>query len=272
MTAPQRILTERDGAVGWIRLNRPERLNAFADRMRDDLADALRAMDDDADIHCVIITGVGRAFSTGGDVSVMAEIIEADDIDRFEGLVRAGARIVHMIEAMRKPVIAAVNGPAAGAGACLALACDLRVASETASIGFTFVRVGLHPDWGGTYFLARLVGPAIAAECIYTGGMINAERGERLGLFNRVVPAAELETAAKGMAGQIAAGPAGVIGEAKRVLRRSVHSALDEILELEVEAQLHAFRSPDFREGIGAFLEKRAPRFNRKHPHGSTGP
>lgn len=271
MTGQPRILTERDGAVGWIRLNRPERLNAFADNMREELADALHAFDDDDDIHCVIITGVGRAFSTGGDVSVMAEIIQAEDAERFEGLVRAGAHVVRTIETLRKPVIAAVNGPAAGAGACLALACDLRVASETASIGFTFVRVGLHPDWGGTYFLARLVGPAIAAECIYTGGMINAERGERLGLFNRVVPAAELETAAKGIAGQIAAGPAEVISAAKRTLRRSVHSALDEILEMEVQAQLNAFRSPDFREGIGAFLEKRAPRFNRKHPHGNAG-
>lgn len=269
MTTQPRILTERDGAIGWIRLNRPERLNAFADRMRDDLADALRQMDEDPDVHCVIVIGAGRAFSTGGDVRVMAELIEKDDVVQFEKIVRAGAHVVNLIEHMQKPVIAAVNGPAAGAGACLALACDLRVASETASIGFTFVRVGLHPDWGGTYFLARLVGPAIAAECIYTGGMINAERGERLGLFNRVVPAAELETAAKGLAGQIAAGPAGVMKDAKRVLRRSVHSSLEEILELEVQAQLSAFRSSDFKEGIGAFLEKRAPRFNRRHGGGN---
>ena len=264
MTELPRILSERDGAIGWIRINRPERLNSFSERMRDDLADALRTLDGDPDIHCVIVTGVGRAFSTGGDVRVMAELIDAGDIASFEQLVRAGARIVKLIEHMKKPVIAAVNGPAAGAGACLALACDLRVASETASIGFTFVRVGLHPDWGGSYFLARLVGPAIAAESIYTGGMINAERGERLGLFNRVVPAAELETAVKGIAGQIAAGPAGVIAEAKQVLRRSIHSSLEEVLELEVQAQLHAFRSTDFREGITAFIEKRAPRFNRK--------
>jgi 2-(1,2-epoxy-1,2-dihydrophenyl)acetyl-CoA isomerase len=270
VTTQPRILVERDGGIGWIRLNRPERLNAFADRMRDDLADALRQMDDDADVHCVIVIGAGRAFSTGGDVRVMAELIEKDDVVQFEKIVRAGAHVVNLIEHMRKPVIAAVNGPAAGAGACLALACDLRIASETASIGFTFVRVGLHPDWGGTYFLARLVGPAIAAECIYTGGMINAERGERLGLFNRVVPAAELETAAKGLAGQIAAGPAGVMKDAKRVLRRSIHSSLEEILELEVQAQLSAFRSSDFKEGIGAFLEKRAPRFNRKHGGGGA--
>jgi 2-(1,2-epoxy-1,2-dihydrophenyl)acetyl-CoA isomerase len=258
-----RIVHERDGAVGWIRFNRPERLNAFAENMRYDLLAALRQFDRDADVRCVILTGVGRAFSTGGDISVMSEIIEARDRDRFEKLVRAGADVVQQIEAMTKPVIAAVNGAAAGAGACLALACDLRIASETASIGFTFLRVGLHPDWGGSYFLPRLVGAAAAAEFIYTGGMINAERGERLGLFNRVVPAAQLEPAARGFAGEIAAAPAGVVADAKRVLRRSVTTTLAEVLELEVEAQLHAFDSPNFREGITAFLQKRAPRFNR---------
>src|SRR5690606_35824308 len=150
-----------------------------------------------------------------------------------------------------------------GAGACLALACDLRIASETASIGFTFLRVGLHPDWGGSFFLPRLIGPAAAAEFIYTGGMINAERGERMGLFNRVVPAAQLEAAARGFAGEISASPAGVVADAKRAIRRRLSSALPDILEFEIESQLRAFATPDFREGITAFLEKRAPRFNR---------
>jgi 2-(1,2-epoxy-1,2-dihydrophenyl)acetyl-CoA isomerase len=271
MTKPDRILVEREGAIGWIRINRPERLNAFSGTMRKDLSAALEQMEADGDVHCVIVTGVGRAFSTGGDVRVMAELIAEDDIETFESIVRDGARVAAVIESMSKPVIAAVNGPAAGAGACLALACDLRIASETASIGFTFMRVGLHPDWGGSWFLPRLVGLAVAAESIYTGGMINAERGERLGLFNRVVPAAELDTAARGMAHQIAAGPAGVIADAKRVLRQSQTSTLSEVLELEVGAQLNAFRSPDFKEGITAFIEKRAPRFNRRN-HAAKAP
>ena len=125
------------------------------------------------------------------------------------------------------------------------------------------MRVGLHPDWGGSYFLPRLVGPAIAAELTYTGGMIGAERAERIGLFNRVVPAAELEPAARGLAGQIASAPAVPLAYAKRALRTSLNMTLDEVLELEVEAQLAAFASPDFREGITAFIEKRAPRFGR---------
>ncbi len=259
-----KVLVEAEGALGWIRINRPERLNAFAEGMRNDILAALETHERNSDVRCVIITGVGRAFSTGGDISVMSELVDANDEARFEALVRAGANVVSYIENMGKPVMAAVNGPAAGAGACLALACDLRVASETASIGLTFLRVGLHPDWGGSYFLPRLVGMAVAAEAIYTGGMINAERCERLGLFNRVVPAAELETAARGIAGQIAGAPAQVLADAKRALRHSSTAPLHEMLEMEVQAQLRAFRSDDFREGLHAFLEKRSPRFNRK--------
>ena len=266
------IRVERDGNLGWIRINRPDRLNAFAGDMRAELLRALEIMEQDADVRCVVITGVGRAFSTGGDISVMAEIIEQGDRQRFEQLVRTGADVVRQIDTMSKPVIAAVNGAAAGAGACLALACDLRIASETASIGFTFLRVGLHPDWGGSFFLPRLVGPAVAAEFILTGGMISAERGERLGLFNRVVAADDLEATARSLAGQIAAAPAGVVADAKRIVRRSLITDLPEVLELEVDAQLKAFDSPEFREGITAFLEKRTPRFHRSEVSGRGRP
>jgi len=259
-----RILAERDHAVGWVRLNRPERLNAFAGTMREDLAAALERMEEDEDVRCVVVTGVGRAFSTGGDIKFMQELIAAGDEAGFESLVRTGARVVTTIETMTKPVIAAVNGPAAGAGAGLALACDLRIASEAASIGMTFMRVGLHPDWGASYFLPRLIGLALASEAVYTGGMIGAARCEQIGLFNRVVPAGQLETVARGLAGQIAANPAQVLADTKRSLRRSLFAPLSEILEAEVEAQLRAFRSDDFREGINSFLEKRAARFNRK--------
>lgn len=258
------IIVERENNVGWIRINRPERLNAFSGTMREDLESRLAELEDDTTIRCVVITGSGRAFSTGGDITVMSEIIAADDIARFEHLVRAGAAIVRRINSMSKPVIAAVNGPAAGAGACLALACDVRIATDTATIGFTFTRVGLHPDWGGSYFLPLIVGDAVALELIYTAGMVGAERCERLGLFNRLVPAGELESAARGLAGQMAAGPSSVIAAARHVARGRFHAELEEVLELEVQAQLEAFKSSNFREGITAFLEKRAPRFNRE--------
>ena len=270
MTNDAKIVVEHDGDVGWIRINRPERLNAFGGTMREELLAALEELEADADIRCVIITGAGRAFSTGGDVTVMKELLEEHDRDRFEHLVRTGARVVAQIDSMTKPVIAAINGVAAGAGACLALACDMRIASESASIGFTFLRIGLHPDWGGTFFLPRLIGPAAAMEAILTGGMISAERGERLGLFNRVVPAAELEGAARGFAGELAASAAGVTAAAKRALRQSLNTPLQEMLELEVAAQLQAFDSPDAQEGITAFVNKRAPRFNRR-PHNGDG-
>ena len=258
------ILTERDGAVGRILLNRPERLNAFSGTMREDLATALAALDADPVIRAIIITGVGRAFSTGGDITVMRELVEGTDTERFDGLVRAGAEIVRVIDEMHTPVIAAINGPAAGAGACLALACDLRIVSESASIGFGFLRVGLHPDWGGSFYLPRLVGPALAMEFILTGGMISAERGERLGLFNRVVAPAELEPAARALAGQIAAAPENVVAAARHSLRHSLDMTLPEMLEREVEVQREAFQSPNFREGINSFLEKRAPRFHHR--------
>lgn len=258
------IYDERDGAVAWIRINRPDRLNAFSGTMRDELGTMLRQLDADDEIRCIIITGVGRAFSTGGDITVMSEILDEGDPARFEGLVRAGADVVRTIDEMTTPVIAAINGPAAGAGACLALACDLRVASESASLGLSFMRVGLHPDWGGTYFLPRLVGPALAAEFVLTGGVISAERAERLGLVNRVVSAAELEPAARGLAGQIASAPENVVRDARRLLRESLSLPLSAVLEREVEAQKAAFQSPNFREGITAFLGKRAPKFNRR--------
>lgn len=259
----ERIQVERDGPVGWIRINRPERLNAFSGEMRESLEAALGQLEADGTVRCLVITGVGRAFSTGGDIATMAELLAAGDEARFLALVRAGARIVERIHRMDKPVIAAVNGPAAGAGAGLALACDLRVASESASIGLSIVRVGLHPDWGASYFLPRIIGSALATELILTGGTIAAARAERLGIFNRVVPAAEVEPTARALAMQIAAGPQATVGRARRTLRRALEAELSEVLELEIEAQRVAFRSPDAREGFTAFLAKRAPRFGR---------
>ena len=257
------ILVERDGNLGWIRINRPERLNALVGDMREQIDAGLARLDADEAVRCVAITGVGRAFCTGGDVGYMAELAESNDADRFRELVDSGIRVIKRIDEMRKPVIAAVNGAAAGAGASLALACDIRIASQNASIGLTFTRIGLHPDWGGAYFLPRLIGSAVAAELIFTGGMINARRAERFGLVNKVVPADELESAVKGLAGQIAGGPPDVIADSKRTLRRSLAADLDEILAMEREAQIKAFESDDFEEGVQAFLEKRAPRFGR---------
>ena len=168
-----------------------------------------------------------------------------------------------MVEAP-KPVVAALNGPAAGGGANLALACDLRVASERAAIGQTFNRIGLHPDWGGTYFLPRLVGPAKAAELVFTGEMVDAAEAERIGLVNRVVPHERFRDEVDELAGTLAAKPALPMELGKRNLRESLSSSLEEMLDREVEAQMKCFHSADAREGIRAFLEKRDADFGRR--------
>jgi 2-(1,2-epoxy-1,2-dihydrophenyl)acetyl-CoA isomerase len=162
---------------------------------------------------------------------------------------------------MPKPVIASLNGPAAGGGANLALACDLRIASDRASIGQTFNRIGLHPDWGGTWLLPRLVGRARAAELFFFGDMIGADEALRMGLVNRVVPADELEAATRDWAVRLAAKPVLSLALAKQALQRSSRASLDEMLDFEAEAQDRCFRSHDALEGTRAFVEKRVPEF-----------
>ncbi|MDH3427768.1 MAG: enoyl-CoA hydratase-related protein, partial [Gemmatimonadota bacterium] len=183
--------------------------------------------------------------------------------------VEAGRRVITAIVEMRKPVIAALNGPAAGGGANLALACDLRIASDRASIGQTFNRIGLHPDWGGTWIVPRLVGPAKAAELFFLAEMIDAREAERIGLVNRVVPHEELEASADEWAHRLADKPALSLALAKQSIRRSFDSTLDEMLDYESDAQNRCFRSPDALEGTRAFVEKRPPNFTRSKDAGA---
>lgn len=257
------VLVEIDGAVGTLTLNRPEKLNALVGSMRDQIAAGLAALGENEAVRVVIVTGAGRAFCAGADVSYLARMIEEDAIDEARLLVEAGARVAHTITEMPKPVIAAINGAAAGAGTNLALACDLRIAAEGAVIGQTFNRIGLHPDWGATYFTPRLVGPARAAELFFLADMIDASEAERIGLVNKVVPANRLMDVTRDMAERLAAKPALPIRLAKQAVRRSLASNLDEMLEFEIAAQEACFRSEDAREGTRAFVEKREPRFNR---------
>jgi len=262
-TDTNEVLVEIDGAVGTLTLNRPERLNALIGSMRDQIADGLTALGEDETVRAVIVTGAGRAFCSGADVAYLNQLLEGDQIEEARLLAEAGIRVAHTIADMPKPVIAAINGAAAGAGTNLALACDIRIASEEAVIGQTFNRIGLHPDWGATYFTPRLVGPARAAELFFMGDLIEAAEAERIGLVNRVVPGDELMDSARGMAERLAAKPALPIRLAKRAVRMSLSSSLDEMLAYELEAQQACFRSEDAREGTRAFLEKREPRFNR---------
>lgn len=255
------VLLRREEAVAWITLNRPNRLNAFAGSMRDDLADALHQAGDDPNTRVVVITGAGRGFCAGADVEVMSDLLAREDADAFAELVDAGMRVVRRIRALRQPVVAALNGPAAGAGASLALACDVRIASDRASLGVTFNRIGLHPDWGATYFLPRLVGAGRAAEMILSARMVPADEAERIGLFQRVVPAEQFDDEVRQFASDLATKPPLALAAAKRTLEDSFASDLEAMLRTERKAQHACFRSADAREGIDAFEQKRAPEF-----------
>ncbi len=260
-TTGDEVLLRVEDGVAWVTLNRPDRLNAFAGTMRDQLHDALERADGDAAVRVVVITGAGRGFCTGADVEVMSDLLGRGDDATFGRLVEAGMRVVRRLRAMRVPVVAAVNGPAAGAGASLALACDVRLASSAASLGITFNRIGLHPDWGATYFLPRLVGPGRAAELVLSGRMVDAAEGERIGLFERVVPAEAFDAEVRRYVAELAAKPPLAVALARASLARSADADLDTMLATEGEAQLRCFRSADAREGIAAFHEKRRPAF-----------
>ena len=270
-SAEPHILVLRDGPVGRLVLNRPDRLNAFFGSMRDEIADGLEALAADDAIRVVVVTGRGRAFCAGADVGYMARLLEAKNYDEANALVEAGRRVVEAVTSMPKPVIAALNGPAAGGGANLALCCDLRLASDRASIGQTFNRIGLHPDWGGTWIVPRLVGAAKAAELFLFAEMISAEEACAMGLLNRVVPHDELERVTEEWAERLVAKPALPMALAKQALRRTWTSSLGDMLAFEAEAQERCFRSADASEGIRAFTEKRSPRFGREGAP-NTGP
>jgi 2-(1,2-epoxy-1,2-dihydrophenyl)acetyl-CoA isomerase len=253
-------VAERDRIV-TITLNRPERLNALFGYMRRDLAEALEEAGSDPEVRVVVLTGAGRASCAGGDVHFMAQLVERGDEEEFARLLGAARRVILGIRQMTKPVIASINGAASGAGFNLALACDLRIASADATFSQSFVKLGFHPDWGGTYFLPRMVPSNIACELFFLGDSIDAQQALRLGLINRVVAPAELESETRKLAKRLRDGPAVSIAAAKHAVYASEHDSLEQMLQYEVDAQLRCFETKDGREGVRAFLEKRPPRF-----------
>jgi 2-(1,2-epoxy-1,2-dihydrophenyl)acetyl-CoA isomerase len=257
----EHILVSEAEGIATITLNRPDKLNAFIGHMRRDLAEALEHAGSDRRVRVVIITGAGRAFCAGGDVGFMAELMERRDAEEFARILGAGRRVISAIRTMSKPVIAAVNGPAAGAGFNLALACDLRIASSDATFSQSFAKLGLHPDWGGTYFLPRLVTPNKACELFFLGDTIDAAEAARLNIVNQVVAPEDLEAATLHMAERLRAAPPIALAAAKQAIYMSGGADLDEMLRYETEAQLRCFDSEDGHEGVRAFFEKRDPRF-----------
>jgi 2-(1,2-epoxy-1,2-dihydrophenyl)acetyl-CoA isomerase len=254
------ICVTNDAGIVTILLDRPEKLNAFVGHMRRDLAEVLERATSDRAARVIVIKGAGRAFCAGADIGYMSELMERDDVEEFTRLLGAGRRVLMAIRQMSKPVVASIQGPAYGAGFNLALACDIRIASESATFSQSFVKVGLHPDWGGTYFLPRAVPSNIACELFFLGDAVTAEQALRLGLVNRVVPDAELDAETAKMAQRLYDAPQNSIAAAKHAVYMSDTADLERMLQYETEAQIACFESGEARERVRAFLEKRKPR------------
>ena len=242
MAAYERVLVEIAGGIGTLTLNRPEKLNAFDADGCADLIEALRLLATSDAVRVIVLTGAGRAFCAGADLSVLGTDGAA--------LVAAGKEIALVIRSAPKPVLAAVNGPAAGGGANLALACDYRLASDQASIGQVFHKLGLSLDWGGSYFLPRLVGISKALELTWSARMVPAAEAEQLGLFDRLVPHADLAAETRKLAETWAAMPPLAVRRAKAALYRSERSSLTEMLDLEIVDQTALFQTPEARNLI----------------------
>src|SRR5882724_10578819 len=256
------LIHEVKDGIATLTLNRPERLNALGGTLRDDLHDAITRSAADPDVRVLIITGAGKGFCSGGDVKAMNEAKEGQrERPLLEKIAPGRDRTLLAMRDAPQPIIAAVNGAAAGAGMNLALACDMRLASTAAKFSQAFVKRGLHPDWGGTYFLPRVVGMAKACELIFTGAVIDAAEALRLGIVSQVLAPEELLPAAQTLARAIAAGPPIAIRLAKRGLYRNAESDLRTALEYETFAQNTCFETEDATEGIKAFVEKRPPQF-----------
>src|SRR5450830_268387 len=258
---PHELIETVTDRVATLTLNRPDRLNALSSPMIDALLEALPRLGADPKIAVVVLTGAGRGFCAGGDVKSMAEgssqLGVEDAVQRLRGRMEV-SRLLHEIP---KPTIAMVNGPAAGAGLAMALACDLRIASESARFITAFVKVGFSGDFGGSYFLSKLVGTGKARELYYTGDPLDASQALALGLVNAVVPDFELLDATMALAKRLAGGPSIALGLMKQNLNAAENGTLSELLDLEALHQIQTGRTEDHLEAARAFVGKRPPIF-----------
>lgn len=251
------ILYEVSEGVAVVTLNRPDKFNAFTEVMHKEIIAALKEAQKDDAVRCILLTGAGRAFNAGQDLGE----VSGEDID-FGGFLRKRYNpMILQLQKTEKPIVAAVNGVAAGAGMSLALACDIRLASEKASFVNAFVSIGLVPDSGGCYFLPRIVGIGKALELAMTGEKVSAEEALRIGLVNKVYPAERFMEEAVAYAEKLAALPTRGIGLIKRTMYKGLEMGLEETLDYEAYAQEVAGSTADHKEGVAAFMEKRAPRF-----------
>lgn len=255
------ILFEKNAGVANVALNRPRKLNAFDGEMHEELYDALEAAASDDEVRCVVLRGEGRGFSAGADLAGILEGTDGEP-DLGEYLRSTYSRLVSRMVAIEKPIIAALHGPVYGAGVGVALACDLRVAAESAKFSVAFIKIGLMPDAGVSFFLPRVVGLGRAMQMSLLGDAVEAEEALGIGLVNRVVPDEKLAEETAALARRLAAMPTAAIGKVKHSLYASFESDLETALEREAEGQTFCGYTQDHKEGVAAFFEKREARFN----------
>jgi enoyl-CoA hydratase/carnithine racemase len=262
MKSPKSFQYEARDRIATITLNRPDRLNAITFEVYRELTDLFATLRNENGVRVVVITGAGRAFCSGGDVRDIIGELQGRDAEGLLEFTRLTCELIHNMRTLPKPIIASLNGTTAGAGACIALASDIRLAAEEAKIAFIFVKVGLAgTDMGATYLLPRVVGLAKATELLMTGDFIEATEAERIGLYNRVVPRDQLESVTWQLAERLASGPALGIAKTKEMLNREMHIDFESALEAEAVAQALCMQTPDFKEAHAAFLEKREAKF-----------
>jgi len=260
--AYEQLIVERDGAVATVRLNNAAKLNALSETMSRELMDAMGGLGADDGCRAIVLTGEGRGFCVGADLGALQPLYAAGERPKLGTFLREGYnRLIPLFADASKPVIAAVNGVAAGAGLSLALACDIRIASEASSYLMAFVRIGLVPDSGAAYFLPRIVGAAEALRLSVTGDRIDAAEALRIGLVSTVVPAERCLSDAQELAARLAAMPTRAIGMTKRLFADAADVSLADAMELEARWQDDAGGTDDHIEGVIAFAEKREPRF-----------
>jgi enoyl-CoA hydratase/carnithine racemase len=262
MISPRGFKFALEAGVGTITLSRPERLNALTFDIYGELREVIERTEEHPEIRALVLTGEGRAFCSGGDVDDIIGELFARDMAGLLDFTRVTGALIASIRRVRKPVVAAVNGTAVGAGAVIALACDVRIASEAAKFGFIFPRVGLcGADMGAGYLLPRVVGLGRASELLFTGDVVLADEALRIGLVNRVVPAAECVPAAQALAARLASGPAFAHAMTKQMLESEHGMTLEQAIEAEAQAQAVCMQHPDFRAAFDAWKAKRPIRF-----------
>ncbi len=256
------FLYEVDAGIATITLNRPERLNALTFEVYKELRDTFQRLDTESGVRAIIITGAGRAFCSGGDVEDIIGALLGRDLKALQEFTRLTCDLILAMRRCRRPIVGALNGTVAGAGAVIAAACDIRVAAESAKIAFLFTKVGLSgADMGAAWLLPRIVGYGHATEMLLTGDFLDAKRAYEIGLYNRVVPQAQVLAEARAIAEKLARGPAAALGVTKQALEAEAALDFETALAYEAEVQAQLMQGPNFREAHEAFRAKRDPKF-----------